>query len=606
LLTPGVCCRYGGILENGPKEFTLDDFYTLQLDKLDRFNCLKECPITSNEWNGSDSEDDDDSDDEDEEDDDKKSRSGSDASDDDEDGLAGDAPMKDVELADLNLLTDAELAAREAAKANAEKEELRKRATAFMGVSTSTDRSAEDILSTPQPGESLAQFFARSREFWTQRAHANATGNRGKELRRDGFTLAEEAFSELKASRRSACVRWLTCLCFARSQRSTSPCSRRLQGSRPRLAWKRRSSPAARVLVWAQTLATAARARALFRCNQAYYISHSSSLRGSQASGLVGQELWDSLGLRHNGLDGCLDLGELGELDEGDLLAEAVLGQVVGVVRDNLDEQEVGGARGREVRHCEAGSECQPRSATRGYCSASGQLTSVSAEEEGRAVGQLAVRAGGEGLVVPERVVGVAELDAPQPVLAVLDVVGDDVDPGGGLDPDELLHDGADNGNHPGRDDHYRDLGRLGLAPVASGAGWGSERHHDQAEQSHKSGTYHSKVSLKPGSSWMRSVSQSRMYSNGCLAAIWPRAEGQRHRWIGRLERCTTERRRAYRVNHFPEPIAESDLEVEDVLVDLEPALLAEADVVCQSGGEWAGVSHHAPDRGGTCRPRGD
>lgn len=38
-------CRYGGILENGPKEFTLDDFYTLQLDKLDRFNCLKECPM---------------------------------------------------------------------------------------------------------------------------------------------------------------------------------------------------------------------------------------------------------------------------------------------------------------------------------------------------------------------------------------------------------------------------------------------------------------------------------------------------------------------------------------------------------------------------------
>ena len=112
--------------------------------------------------------------------------------------------MKDVELADLNLLTDAELAALAAAKANAEKEELRKRATAFMGVSTSTERSAEDMLSTPQPGESLAQFFARSREFWTQKAHANATGNRGKELRRDGFTLAEEAFSKLCKIRNGA------------------------------------------------------------------------------------------------------------------------------------------------------------------------------------------------------------------------------------------------------------------------------------------------------------------------------------------------------------------------------------------------------------------
>ncbi len=195
MLTRAWDRRYGGILENGPKEFTLDDFYTLQLDKLDRFNCLKVCPITSNEWNGSDSEGDDDSDDEDDDDDDKKSGSGSDDEDED-DGVAGDAPMQDVELADLKLMTDAEIAAIEAAKAQAEKEELRKRATAFMGVSTSTERSAEDIMSTPQPGETLAAFFARSREFWTQKAHANATGNRGKELRRDGFTLAEEAFSK--------------------------------------------------------------------------------------------------------------------------------------------------------------------------------------------------------------------------------------------------------------------------------------------------------------------------------------------------------------------------------------------------------------------------
>ena len=189
---------YGGILENGPKEFTLDDFYTLQLDKLDRFNCLKECPITSNEWNGSDSEGDDDSDSDDDEDE-NKSDGGSDSNDED-DGIAGDALMKDVELADLNLLTDVEIAAIEAAKAHAEKEELRKRATAFMGVSTSADRSAEDVLSTPQPGETLAAFFGRSREFWTQKAHANATGNRGKELRRDGFTLAEDAYSKYNPS----------------------------------------------------------------------------------------------------------------------------------------------------------------------------------------------------------------------------------------------------------------------------------------------------------------------------------------------------------------------------------------------------------------------
>lgn len=36
---------YGGIFEAGNREYTLDDFYTLDLSKLDRFNCLKECPI---------------------------------------------------------------------------------------------------------------------------------------------------------------------------------------------------------------------------------------------------------------------------------------------------------------------------------------------------------------------------------------------------------------------------------------------------------------------------------------------------------------------------------------------------------------------------------
>ena len=32
---------YGGIFEKGAREYTLDDFHYLQLDKLDRFVCLK-------------------------------------------------------------------------------------------------------------------------------------------------------------------------------------------------------------------------------------------------------------------------------------------------------------------------------------------------------------------------------------------------------------------------------------------------------------------------------------------------------------------------------------------------------------------------------------
>lgn len=40
---------------------------------------------------------------------------------------------------------------------------MRAKATAFMGVSRDVTRSADDVLSTPLPGETLAMFYARSR-----------------------------------------------------------------------------------------------------------------------------------------------------------------------------------------------------------------------------------------------------------------------------------------------------------------------------------------------------------------------------------------------------------------------------------------------------------
>ncbi|KAK4705245.1 hypothetical protein P7C70_g960, partial [Phenoliferia sp. Uapishka_3] len=150
----------------------------------------------SAEWNGSDSENDESDSDSDSS---EGSQSGS-SDDDEEDGIAPeDEPMAGVELEALKL-SDAEQAALDAVR-DAEavkmfpKEDLRKRATAFMGVSLATDRTEEDLLSTPQPGENLAKFYARSKEYWTNKAFTTiGSNNRGKELRRDGFSLAEEAF----------------------------------------------------------------------------------------------------------------------------------------------------------------------------------------------------------------------------------------------------------------------------------------------------------------------------------------------------------------------------------------------------------------------------
>ena len=41
--------------------------------------------------------------------------------------------------------------------------ELRQKATTFMGVSKDAARSPEDVMSTPLPGETLAMFYARTR-----------------------------------------------------------------------------------------------------------------------------------------------------------------------------------------------------------------------------------------------------------------------------------------------------------------------------------------------------------------------------------------------------------------------------------------------------------
>jgi len=58
--------RYGGIYERGSREYTLDDFYALQLDKLERYQCLKKSDVVIPEGEVESSSDEDESDDDDE------------------------------------------------------------------------------------------------------------------------------------------------------------------------------------------------------------------------------------------------------------------------------------------------------------------------------------------------------------------------------------------------------------------------------------------------------------------------------------------------------------------------------------------------------------
>ncbi|KAJ8586961.1 galactose oxidase [Rhizopogon salebrosus TDB-379] len=192
---------YGGIFERGSREYTLDDFYSIQLDKLERYTCLKHSGIVIPAEGDESSND---------EDDDEDGESDGDDDSDDETRVEDDAGLK------LEVLDEKESHENEVVDQPKDvlHDEIHAKVTAFMGVSKDTTRSAEDVLSTPEPGESLAMFYARSRtfhyvpnlsfgadylqgEYWTQKAHG-VSDNRGKLLRRDGFSFAEERYVEYK------------------------------------------------------------------------------------------------------------------------------------------------------------------------------------------------------------------------------------------------------------------------------------------------------------------------------------------------------------------------------------------------------------------------
>ncbi|THG99622.1 hypothetical protein EW145_g7226 [Phellinidium pouzarii] len=212
----------------GPREYTLDDFYALPLDKLDRFVCLKSCDVAlPKDGDLIESSDDDDDDD----------GGGGDDDDDDDDGDFG---IDDVDEQENNEEDADDEVVKTKTKRKAEKNkdleeeesvaepevclvhvlvfhlldsdfgfstkqlDLRAQAQALLGVANDTQsakagaaRSAEDALSTPLPGETLAMFYARSREYWAGKAH-EASDNRGKSLRRDGFALAQDRYAAYK------------------------------------------------------------------------------------------------------------------------------------------------------------------------------------------------------------------------------------------------------------------------------------------------------------------------------------------------------------------------------------------------------------------------
>ncbi|CAN6449208.1 unnamed protein product [Victoria cruziana] len=165
---------YGGMMEIRDREITLNDLYALDLAKLDEWKCI--IPASDSEWL-------DISEDEDAEDTDSEES---------ESGSASDESDSSDQVEDTNLGMDAAVAILTGKGVTLRRKERRARIEqirANLGLSESQR--------TPMPGESLRDFYRRTSLYWQMAAHEH-TQHTGKELRKDGFDLAESRYRELQ------------------------------------------------------------------------------------------------------------------------------------------------------------------------------------------------------------------------------------------------------------------------------------------------------------------------------------------------------------------------------------------------------------------------
>lgn len=131
---------YGGILESSALEYTLCDFWSINLDKMVEWNPIIVDEIDTSKWKKDDSSDEESSQEEDDEED------------------------------ELEMPVDTQPA-------------------------TITE-TKEDPESIPQPDETLCDFFARTVCYWQLLALSEENLKTGKSLRRDAFQTAREQWFE--------------------------------------------------------------------------------------------------------------------------------------------------------------------------------------------------------------------------------------------------------------------------------------------------------------------------------------------------------------------------------------------------------------------------
>lgn len=165
---------YGGLLEVGDREVTLDDMWSIDLRKNRNWTCTFPGTMHQQVWRGAVNDDDDSY---------YSNNTGGNA----------DGEMTDSDNEPDNKVKEAEK--REESSSGSRKQEIAKLAEKYQ---------LEDVNRTPQPDEVLADFYARTSDYWNGKAaEQGVAGNNAhvlssKELKREGFALARVRFEVLE------------------------------------------------------------------------------------------------------------------------------------------------------------------------------------------------------------------------------------------------------------------------------------------------------------------------------------------------------------------------------------------------------------------------
>lgn len=209
---------YGGVVEDGDREITLDDCWSLDLKKLEEWKLLLPGTMSEQVWKGevseteesSDGDDDDDSDDDDDDDSDDEDRGASKKA-----ALIMEKTV--VKLASKDGDSDDEDASEQKKKKKKSKKKTNDRRAIRAEMEKLQEQlELDDVDRTPQMGENLRDFFARTANYWSravaERADTIERQLSIKEIKREGFSMAETRYNELLPGTSHRIVTGVSCM----------------------------------------------------------------------------------------------------------------------------------------------------------------------------------------------------------------------------------------------------------------------------------------------------------------------------------------------------------------------------------------------------------